>query len=63
MPKYVFSQGKVVAEEGVYLPILRKNRQMARVGVLLIIPSQPPEEETHASTRSVDKENAYGKPQ
>ncbi len=59
MAKYTFSQGKVVVEEGIYLPLARRDRRLARTGVLIIIPPQPPAEGHPEST--LDKENAHDK--
>jgi hypothetical protein len=59
MTKYTFSQGKVVAEEGVYVPVIRKDRRLARTGVLIVIPPQDAEGQRE-STIDRDKENAHG---
>jgi hypothetical protein len=54
--KYTFSQGKIAVEEGIYLPLARRDRRLARAGVLLVIPppsaagqltSTPDKEKTH----------------
>ncbi len=54
MPKYIFSQGKVWVEEGVYQPLLKRKKQIGDTFVLLFItksnaqssePSAPEEKE------------------
>ena len=35
MPKYIFSQGKVWVEEGVYQPLLKRKKQLGDTFVLL----------------------------
>lgn len=58
MTKYTFSQGKVIAEEGVYVPAFRKDRRLSRSGVLIVIPLQVAEE--HGESRiDRDKENLH----
>ena len=58
MAKYTFSEGRVEVEEGIYLPVSTKDRRLARVGVLIVIPPQ-----SHAGKQSestLDKENVHG---
>ncbi|MBN2472061.1 MAG: hypothetical protein JXN59_15170 [Anaerolineae bacterium] len=56
MAKYIFSQGKVEVEEGIYLPASPKDRRVARTGVLIVI---PPPSHTGKQIESTDKENAH----
>lgn len=58
MTRYTFSQGKVIAEAGVYVPIVRKDRRLARTGVLIVIPPQDAEGQRE-STIDMDKENSH----
>jgi hypothetical protein len=58
MTKYTFSQGKVIAEDGVYVPVVRKDRRLSRSGVLIIIPLQDTEERDESSI-NIDKENLH----
>lgn len=54
MPKYIFSQGKIWVEEGVYQPLLKRKKQLGDTFVLLFVnklEAQPSE-----STASVEKE-------
>ena len=37
MPKYIFSQGKVWVEEGVYQPLLKRKKQLGDTFVLLFV--------------------------
>ena len=47
MPKYIFSQGKIWVEEGVYQPLLKRKKQLGDTFVLLFVskseaqPSEP----------------------
>lgn len=47
MPKYIFSQGKIWVEEGVYQPLLKRKKQLGDTFVLLFMtkseaqPSEP----------------------
>lgn len=61
MAKYTFSHGKVGVEDGMYVPIPRKNRRLARTGVLVVIPNRSHAEEHSESTLSMNKENAHEK--
>lgn len=57
MPRYVFSQGKVTVEDGVYLPVLRDDKPKRR-GVLIVVqPSSPnkPDESTHERGQSHER--------
>jgi len=54
MPKYIFSQGKIWVEEGVYQPLLKRKKQLGDTFVLLFLtkfhaqssePSEPAEKE------------------
>ena len=57
MPRYIFSNGKVTVEEGVYLPLLRDDKPKRR-GVLIVVrPSGPkePEESTQEKEPSHDQ--------
>jgi len=58
MTRYTFSQGKVIAETGVYVPVVRKDRRLARTGVLIVIPPQGAEGQ-RVSTIEMDKENSH----
>ena len=57
MTKYTFSQGKVIAEEGVYVPAIRKDRRLSRTGMLIVIRPQDAEGQRE-STIAMDKEKA-----
>jgi hypothetical protein len=57
MAKYTFSQGRVEVEEGIYLPVSHKERRLARTGVLIVIPPQPPPGKQAEST--LEKENPH----
>lgn len=59
MAKYTFSHGKVGVEDGIYVPIPRKNRRLARTGVLVVIPKRSHAEVHSESTLSMDKENSH----
>lgn len=37
MPKYIFSQGKIWVEEGVYQPLLKRKKQLGDTFVLLFV--------------------------
>ena len=47
MPKYIFSQGRIWVEEGVYQPLLKRKKQLGDTFVLLFVsksqaqPSEP----------------------
>jgi hypothetical protein len=58
MTKYTFSQGRVIAEAGVYVPVVRKDRRLARTGVLIVIPPQGAEGQCE-TTINMDKENSH----
>lgn len=58
MTRYTFSQGRVIAEAGVYVPVVRKGRRLARTGVLIVIPLQGTEGQ-RVSTIDMDKENSH----
>lgn len=58
MTRYTFSQGKVIAEAGVYVPVVRKDRRLTRTGVLIVIPPQDAEGQRE-STIDMDKENSH----
>ena len=54
MPKYIFSQGRIWVEEGVYQPLLKRKKQLGDTFVLLFVtksqaqssePSAPVEKE------------------
>ncbi|HRL11710.1 MAG TPA: hypothetical protein PKX07_07505 [Aggregatilineales bacterium] len=50
MRRYVFSQGKVRVEEGIYRPVLNRTKPKHRGGVLLIIKVIAPPPEAHETT-------------
>lgn len=37
MPKYIFSQGRIWVEEGVYQPLLKRKKQLGDTFVLLFV--------------------------
>jgi hypothetical protein len=55
MPKYVFSQGKVTVEAGVYLPLIKRDRRASRAAMVALIACLPRDEEPEAISQ--DKEN------
>ena len=57
MPKYVFSQGKVTVEDGVYVPLLKRDRRMSRDAMIALIARLPRDEEPEIESR--DMENAH----
>ena len=57
MAKYTFFRGKVGVEDSMYVPIPRKDRRLARTGVLIIIPPQSRASKHLESTP--DKENTH----
>ena len=54
MPKYIFSQGKVWVEEGVYQPLLKRKKQLGDTFVLLLITKS--DAQSSESSASVKKE-------
>jgi hypothetical protein len=54
MPRYVFSNGKVTVEDGLYLPVLRDDKPKRRGVVILASPSsnQEPEESKQEKEQS-----------
>ena len=42
MPKYIFSQGKIWVEEGVYQPLLKRKKQLGDTFVLLFVANPKP---------------------
>jgi len=58
MARYVFSQGKVEVEEGVYVSVLRRDRRLTRAGMLLIVPAWLAEAQPVSMTDQ-DKEIAH----
>ncbi len=58
MPKYIFSQGKVTAENGVYVPPRDKKHGFHEVVVLIWVQSSPLATENSDSTQDKGKEYA-----
>jgi hypothetical protein len=50
MRRYVFSQGRVRVEEGIYRPVLNRSKPKHRGGVLLIVKVIAPPPEAQATT-------------
>lgn len=45
MPRYVFSNGKVTAQDGAYLPVIRDDKPKRRGVVIFVLPANQPEPE------------------
>ncbi len=56
MPKYIFSQGKIWVEEGVYQPILRRRKQPDDTFVLLFVAKSQPQSRECEQSALVEKE-------
>ncbi len=41
MPKYIFSQGQITVDDGVYDPVMEEKRRADNAGVILIV-NRPP---------------------
>lgn len=57
MPKYIFSQGKIWVEEGVYQPLLKRKKQLGDTFVLLFVSKS--EAQPSEPSASVAKEQEY----
>ena len=55
MAKYVFSKGKVTVENGVYVPLLKRDRRASRVAMVALI-SRLPLDDDQPDTTTQDKE-------
>ena len=54
MPKYIFSQGKIWVEEGVYQPLLKRKKQLGDTFVLLFVSKS--QAQSSEPSASVEKE-------
>ena len=41
MPRYIFSGGKITVENGVYVPLLKRDRRASRVAMVALISRLP----------------------
>ncbi len=41
MPRYIFSGGKITVENGVYVPLLKRDRRASRVAMMALISRLP----------------------
>jgi hypothetical protein len=53
--KYVFSKGKVTVENGVYVPLLKRDRRASRVAMVALI-ARLPLDDDQPETTTHDKE-------
>ncbi len=56
MAKYTFSQGKIMVEDGVYMPLFTHDRRLSRGTVVALMARLSRDEELGIESR--DKENA-----
>ena len=54
MPKYIFSQGRIWVEEGVYQPLLKRKKQLGDTFVLLFVSKS--QAQSSEPSASVEKE-------
>ena len=54
MPKYIFSQGRIWVEEGVYQPLLKRKKQLGDTFVLLFVTKS--QAQSSEPSASVEKE-------
>lgn len=54
MAKYVFSKGKVTVENGVYVPLLKRDRRASRAAMVALISRLPLDDQPETTTQ--DKE-------
>jgi hypothetical protein len=55
MAKYVFSNGKVTVENGIYVPLLKRDRRASRVAMVALI-TRLPLDDNQSETSTQDKE-------
>lgn len=55
MAKYVFSKGKVTIENGVYVPLLKRDRRASRAAMVALI-SRLPLDDDQPETPTQDRE-------
>jgi len=55
MAKYVFSKGKVTVENGVYVPLLKRDRRASRAAMVALIAKLPLDDD-QPETTTQDKE-------
>lgn len=56
MPRYVFSNGKVTVEDGIYLPVLRDEKPKRRAVLIMVQSSGPKESEESTQERKHDND-------
>lgn len=54
MPKYIFSQGRIWVEEGIYQPLLKRKKQLGDTFVLLFVSKS--DAQSSEPSESVEKE-------
>lgn len=54
MPRYIFSGGKITVENGVYVPLLKRDRRASRVAMMALISRLPLNDLSETTTQ--DKE-------
>ena len=55
MPRYIFSNGEIAVEEGVYVPLLKRDRRASRAAMLVLIARLPLDDDS-PETSTQDKE-------
>lgn len=54
MPRYIFSGGKITVENGVYVPLLKRDRRASRAAMVALISRLPLDDLPETTTQ--DKE-------
>jgi hypothetical protein len=56
MTKYTFSKGRVMVENGVYVPLLKRDRRASRAAMVALLARLPLDDDDQPETSTQDKE-------
>lgn len=56
MAKYVFSKGRVMVENGVYVPLLKRDRRASRAAMVALLARLPLDDSDQPESSAQDKE-------
>ena len=56
MAKYVFSKGRVMVENGVYVPLLKRDQRASRAAMVALLARLPLDDDDQPESSAQDKE-------